>query len=100
MLQKVGDSRGYIIDVKHFHSAVREALEDYFQQLVDPTEDKLRASLCKKMDHICRIRTARGLLYEAEAVQMNGAHPCRFVRANTCGLTTRSTGTTAISAIH
>jgi hypothetical protein len=68
MLQKTGDGRGYIIDVKRFHRAVHEALEGYFQQLVDPAEDKLRIHLWKKMDHICRIRTARGLLYEAGSV--------------------------------
>jgi hypothetical protein len=71
MLQKAGDGRGYIIDVKRFHSAVHETLEDYFQQLVDPAEDKLRTNLWKKMDHICRIRTARGLLYEAESVSVS-----------------------------
>lgn len=68
MLQKVGDGRGYVIDVKRFHSAVHETLEDYFQRLVDPAENKLRANLWKKMDHLCRIGTARGLLYEAQSV--------------------------------
>jgi len=68
MLKKAGDGRSYIIEVKQFHNAVHKTLEDYFKQLVDPTEDKLRNNLWKKMNHICRIRTARGLLYKAENV--------------------------------
>jgi hypothetical protein len=65
MLQ-ILNGRGYIIDVKLFHRAMHETLEDYFQQLVDPEKSTLRANLWKKMDHICGVRTARGLLYEAE----------------------------------
>lgn len=66
MLQQVGDGRGYIIDVKQFHGAVHGTLEDYLEHLVDPSKNELRANLWKKMDHICRIREARGLLYESE----------------------------------
>lgn len=66
MLQQVGDGRGYIIDVKQFHGAVRGTFEDYLEQLLEPPKTKLRANLWKKMDHICRIREARGLLYESE----------------------------------
>jgi hypothetical protein len=66
MLQQVGGGRGYIIDVKQFHGAVRGTLEDYFEQLLETSEYELRTNLWKKMDHICRIREARGLLYESE----------------------------------
>lgn len=66
MLQQVRDRRGYIIDVKLFHRAVHGTLDDYLERLEDPSENKLRGNLWKKMDHICRIRTARGLLYESE----------------------------------
>jgi hypothetical protein len=66
MLQRFGDGRGYTIDVKLFPRAVGETLEDYFRELIDPAKDKLRINLWKKMDHICRTRTARGLLYEAQ----------------------------------
>ena len=68
MLSEARKGRGYILDVRLFHNAVRGTLEDYFQQLIDPAGDKLRANLWKKMDHICRIRTARGLFYQAEQV--------------------------------
>lgn len=91
LLQKAGNGRGYIIDVKRFHSAVHETLEDYFQQLVDPAEDKLRTNLWKKMDHICRIRTARGLLYEAaEDFQALDSHPPNQVIAENATTTARS----------
>lgn len=65
MLQRVAGSKGYIIDVKLFHGAVRQTLEDYFRDIVDPSRDETRINLWTKMNHISRIREARGLLYEA-----------------------------------
>jgi hypothetical protein len=51
--------------VKLFHDAVRQTLEDYLRDVVDPSHDETQVNLWTKMDHICRIREARGLLYEA-----------------------------------
>jgi hypothetical protein len=59
------ETGGYIIDVKRFHAAVRGSLKDYLRLLVDPASDELRRKLWDKMDHICRVREARGVLYEA-----------------------------------
>jgi hypothetical protein len=64
LLQKNGN--GYIIDVKLFHAAVRDSLDDYLQMLVDPAKSTLRENLWTKMNHICRVRDARGAVYEAE----------------------------------
>jgi hypothetical protein len=66
MLQTLTSSKGYIIDVPRFHAAVQESLQDYYLDITDPSEEDLRSKLWKKMDHLSRIRTARGLLYEAE----------------------------------
>lgn len=65
MLRKVGNGRGYIIDVKKFHKAVQQAFEDYLQELILPEEAQLRKNLWEKMNHISRIREERGLLYES-----------------------------------
>jgi len=67
MLQKLTSGDGYIIDVLRFHAAVRQSLEDYYHEIVEPSQDDLRAKLWTKMDHISRIRAVRGLLIEAEA---------------------------------
>ena len=72
MLRKAPGGDGYIIDVPRFHRAVTLSLEDYYEDLVTPSQQKLRANLWKKMDHICRIRTARGLVYE-EANEANAS---------------------------
>jgi hypothetical protein len=63
LLQKNGN--GYIIDVKLFHAAVRDSLNDYLQLIVDPASLILRSNLWNKMDRICRVRNARGAVYEA-----------------------------------
>lgn len=65
MLQKVENGKGYILDVQRFHAAVQLSLEDYYGDIADPAQVELRKNLWTKMDHICRIRQARGLLYEA-----------------------------------
>jgi len=67
MLEKVNDGRGFIIDVKKFHEAVRDSLEDYLEELADPEQGQLRENLWQKMNHISRIREERGLLYEPES---------------------------------
>lgn len=64
MLQKVaGVQPGYIIDVKRFHSAVRNSLNDYLKLIPDPSNPTLRSNLWKKMNHICDVRVQRGALY-------------------------------------
>jgi hypothetical protein len=65
VLQRVASGKGYVLDVKLFHDAVRQTLEDYLRDVVDPSHDETQVNLWTKMDHICRIREARGLLYEA-----------------------------------
>ncbi len=62
-----GESRGYILDIQRFHKAVRLSLDDYCVQLVQEDQHELREKLWRKMAQICRIRDARGLLYEAGA---------------------------------
>ena len=62
LLKKVG-SDGYIIDVGRFHAAIRDSLEDYLTLLCKPESSDLRAKLWTKMDHICNVRIARGVLY-------------------------------------
>ena len=66
MLQKLTSGKGYIIDVLRFHAAVRQSLEDYYQEIVDPSQSDRRGNLWKKMGNISGVRTARGLLVEAE----------------------------------
>jgi hypothetical protein len=66
MLQRVEDGRGYIIDVKRFHAGVQASLNDYLNLIPDFQSLSLRRNLWQKMDHICRVREARGVLYEAE----------------------------------
>lgn len=66
MLEKLNNGEGYILDVRQFHEAVCQSLEDYCKELVDPDQKELRANLWTKMDHISNVRVARGLLVEAE----------------------------------
>jgi hypothetical protein len=66
MLQKVEGGHGYIIDVKRFHEAVQGSLNDYLVLITESQNQPLRENLWEKMDHICRVREARGALYEAE----------------------------------
>jgi hypothetical protein len=63
LLQEVGN--GYVIDVKLFHDALIGAFDDYLEDLVDPASGSLRLKLWNKMNHICRVREARGATYEA-----------------------------------
>ena len=66
MLQEVsGNPKGYIIDVKLFHSAVRASLNDYLGLIPDPSQSALRSKLWTKMNSICDVRKARGVLYES-----------------------------------
>lgn len=67
MLQKIGDGQGYIIDVGRFHDAIRGSLQDYYMEIKDPSGSELRTKLWKKMNQICSVRSARGLLYEAHS---------------------------------
>jgi hypothetical protein len=67
LLQKVPGKNGYIIDVKRFHAAVQSSLSDYLSLIPEPTNSILRGNLWKKMNHICAVREARGVVYEAEA---------------------------------
>lgn len=62
LLRKVGTD-GYIIDVERFHAAIRDSLDDYLTLLCKPESSDLRAKLWTKMDHICNVRIARGVLY-------------------------------------
>jgi hypothetical protein len=68
MLEQVAGAKGYIIDVQRFHAAVRLTFEDYCRDIKDPAQEELRANLWKKMEQISGVRTARGLLYEANPV--------------------------------
>jgi len=63
MLQQTPGGEGYIIDVRHFHKAVRSSMHDYLRELVRPENDDIRVNLWTKMDHICNVRTARGATY-------------------------------------
>lgn len=65
MLQKVAGGQGYIIDVKRFHSAVRDSLDGYLELIRNPSRSDLRMNLWNKMNHICNVRIARGALYES-----------------------------------
>ena len=71
LLQPAPQGQGYIVDVERFHKAVRASLDDYCSDIVDPAQDGLRANLWKKMGHICRVREARGLVYEAPHETIN-----------------------------
>lgn len=66
MLQKLTSGNGYIIDVLRFHAAVQQSLEDYYRAILDSSQNDLRANLWTKMEHISKIRTARGLHVAAE----------------------------------
>lgn len=65
LLEPAPAGHGYIIDVQRFHSAIQGTLEDYCADLLEPQNDRLRLALWTKMDHIFRIREARGLVYES-----------------------------------
>ena len=69
LLQKVlgTNDTGYIIDVSRFHAAVQCSLDDYVRRIVEPARSTLRSNLWRKMDQICRVRTALGAMYEIEA---------------------------------
>lgn len=67
MLQRLTGNERYIIDVPRFHAAVRDSLQDYYRDIVDPAQEDLRARLWKKMDHLSQIRIARGLQYESDS---------------------------------
>ncbi len=54
------DGQRYVIDVRLFHKAVRDSLNDYLRELTKPENGDLRSNLWTKMDHICSVRTARG----------------------------------------
>ncbi len=62
VLRASPDGQGYIIDVCLFHKALKASMNDYLDDLVEPTNHQLRANLWKKMDHICCVRTARGAM--------------------------------------
>ena len=65
LLQKTVDSKGYVIDVARFHTAITESLNDYVSSISESEKSSLRDNLWEKMNHICQIREARGALYEA-----------------------------------
>lgn len=65
LLRKTVGTNGYIIDVRRFHSAISDSLNDYVGFISAPANSSLRGNLWKKMDRICQIREARGALYEA-----------------------------------
>ena len=77
LLQKVGDSEGYIIDVERFHAGLQGSLNDYLTLISEPASALLRSNLWKKMDQVCRVRTARGALYEAEGDSAATQSPCQ-----------------------
>ena len=64
MLQKLTSGKGYVIDVPRSIWPLPQ-LGRLLPAIVDPAQNSLRTNLWKKMKHISRIRTARGLLYEA-----------------------------------
>jgi hypothetical protein len=66
LLQKTAGGDGYIIDVQRFHAAIQGSLDDYLTLVVEPASVGLRTNLWEKMNTICRVRDARGALYEAE----------------------------------
>ena len=55
---------GYVVDVQQFHRAVCLSLSNYCDELLDPTQGSLRENLWRKMNQICAVRTARGLLVD------------------------------------
>jgi len=54
---------GFVIDVKLFHRAVRESLNDYLREIARPDNGELRDNLWTKMDAICNVRVQRGVEY-------------------------------------
>ena len=70
LLKKVGID-GYIIDVERFR-ALQNSLEDYLTLICKPESADLRAKLWTKMDHICNVRIARGVMYITDT---STAHP-------------------------
>jgi hypothetical protein len=66
LLEKVAGGQGYIVDVERFHAGLQGSLDDYLELISEPNSLLLRSNLWKKMNQICRVRTARGALYEAE----------------------------------
>lgn len=56
---------GYVIDVRLFHQAVRESLNDYLRQIIRPENEALRSNLWTKMNHISSVRAQRGAEYAA-----------------------------------
>lgn len=66
MLRPSPDGQDYILDVRIFHNAVRESMNDYLRDLCRPTSNELRANLWTKMDHICDVRNERGAVYAIE----------------------------------
>jgi hypothetical protein len=69
MLQRSPDGRGYVIDVRIFHNALRGSMNDYLRDLRQPPNNKLRANLWTKMNHICDVRRERGAVYAIEMGQ-------------------------------
>lgn len=66
LLQKAAGDQGYIVDVERFHARLQRSLNAYLQSITEPTSSPLRSNLWKKMNQICSVRTARGVLYEAK----------------------------------
>jgi hypothetical protein len=75
MLQEVSEGHGYILDIQRFHEAMRLSLEDYGDELSRPEGSILRNNLWTKMDAICAVRIARGLLYEADPLGLDADPP-------------------------
>lgn len=65
VLSRSPSRTGYVIDVRLFHQAVRESLNDYLREIVRPGNEALRKNLWTKMNHICSVRTQRGAEYAA-----------------------------------
>lgn len=66
LLHKTIRGNAYIIDVKRFHAAVQGSLDDYLSLVTEPASAGVRANLWQKMNHICRVREAWGVLYETD----------------------------------
>ena len=66
MLQTIMEGQGYIIDVKRFHAAVQDSLNDYLDLIPLQSNSLLRSNLWNKMNQICNVRMARGALYGTE----------------------------------
>lgn len=85
ILQPSPDGQGYIIDVRLFHKAVRDSLNDYLCELTDPEKGNVRANLWTKMDHICSVRTARGAVYAVEKNEETIEAPNKSVQPTAFG---------------